>query len=223
MDSQQKFRAVEFWFEFASTYSYLSAARLPQLARNAGISIVYRPFLLGPIFKEQGWNDSPFNIYPAKGRYMWRDLERRCELYGLPFRRPGDFPRNGLRAARIATALAASPGLEQHLPEFTTAVYRANFAEDQNISESKVLENILRKIPGTAAAETIAQIKSAAASNEIKTQVRANTERAVQLGIFGAPSFVVYAAGTATPEAAFELFWGDDRLADAFALAQQPY
>ena len=54
--------SMEFWFEFASTYSYLAAARIEQLANAAGVVIVWRPFLLGPIFKSQGWNDSPFNV-----------------------------------------------------------------------------------------------------------------------------------------------------------------
>src|SRR5262245_34579631 len=65
--------SLEFWFEFASTYSYPAAARITGAARDARIRIVWRPFLLGPIFASQGWRDSPFNIYPAKGRYMWRD------------------------------------------------------------------------------------------------------------------------------------------------------
>jgi len=69
---------VEFWYEFGSTYTYLSAYRIEDLAHAAGVSASWRPFLLAPIFKEQGWNDSPFNVYPAKGRYMWRDVERLC-------------------------------------------------------------------------------------------------------------------------------------------------
>ena len=76
---------VEFWFDFASTYSYPAALRIDNLARDSHISIVWRPFLLGPIFKAQGWNDSPFNIYPVKGNYMWRDLERTCAELDLPF------------------------------------------------------------------------------------------------------------------------------------------
>ena len=67
---------IEFWFEFASTYSYPAALRVDAAARSAQLELAWRPFLLGPIFKAQGWNDSPFNIHPAKGRYMWRDLER---------------------------------------------------------------------------------------------------------------------------------------------------
>src|SRR3712207_9085500 len=89
-------RQVSFWFEFGSTYSYLSAARIEDLAAAADVPVLWEPFLLGPIFAEQGWDDSPFNVYPAKARYMWRDVERLCAKYCIPFARPSRFPRNGL-------------------------------------------------------------------------------------------------------------------------------
>ena len=89
---------LDFWFDFASTYSYLAASRIGPLAAEAGVEVRFRPFLLGPIFKAQGWDTSPFNLYPAKGRNMWRDLERVCEDTGLPFRRPEPFPQNSLLA-----------------------------------------------------------------------------------------------------------------------------
>ena len=79
---------LEFWFEFGSTYSYLAASRIEQVAVAAGVRMRWRPFLLGPIFVSQEWGDSPFNLYPIKGRYMWRDMERLCEKYEIPFRRP---------------------------------------------------------------------------------------------------------------------------------------
>jgi 2-hydroxychromene-2-carboxylate isomerase len=95
--------ASEFWYEFASTYSYPAAMRIERLASAAGVAVRWRPFLLGPIFKTYGWNDSPFNIFAAKGRYMWRDLERICAADGLPLKLPPvSFPQNGLKAARLA-------------------------------------------------------------------------------------------------------------------------
>jgi 2-hydroxychromene-2-carboxylate isomerase len=93
---------LDFWFDFASTYSYPAAMRIRPLAVQAGVEVRFRPFLLGPIFKAQGWTTSPFNLYPEKGRHMWRDLERLCEEMGLPFRRPDPFPQNSLLAARTA-------------------------------------------------------------------------------------------------------------------------
>ena len=188
--------ALEFWFEFASTYSYPAAMRIEALARSEGVPILWRPFMLGPILHAQGWNDSPFNLHPAKGRYMWRDLERICAELGIAFRRPSQFPRNGLLAARIACLHAEAPWL----PEFVRSVYRANFAEDLDISEAPLLERRLDAL-GQGGAAILAQ----AQSPEAKQKLRAQTERAAALGIFGAPSFI----------AGGELFWGNDRLAAA--------
>ncbi len=173
-------------------------SRVEDVARRAGVVLEWRPFLLGPIFRDQGWNDSPFNIYPAKGRYMWRDLERLCAKYGCVFRRPTQFPRNGLLAARVACAACEQPWQ----PEFIRGVYRANFADDRDIADAAVIGAIL---------ETLAQPAAAwlerAQSAESKDRLRRNTDEARRLGIFGAPTFVAGA----------ELFWGNDRLEDALA------
>jgi 2-hydroxychromene-2-carboxylate isomerase len=192
---------VEFWFEFASTYSYPAAMRLEAAAAARGVEIDWRPFLLGPIFAAQGWGDSPFNLYPAKGRYMWRDLERLCARQGLPLRRPSRFPRNGLLAARVALAGAGEPWM----PAFVRAVYQANFAEDRNITERGVVAEVLDRI-GLPAAVWISRAESELA----KEGLRAQTEEAQRRGIFGAPSFCV----------GEELFWGGDRLEDALDWAQ---
>ena len=184
---------VEFWFEFASTYSYPAAMRAEEEARRRGRNLVWRPFMLGPIMRSVGWNDSPFNIYPAKGRYMWRDVERVCASLNLAFRKPSVFPRNGLTAARIVCAHEGAPWI----PAFVRAVYTANFVEDADIADPAVLR---RCLAGKAADAQAAL--AAAGSDEAKARLRQNTERAVELGIFGAPSFVVDG----------ELFWGNDRL-----------
>lgn len=185
--------SLRFWFEFAGTYSYLSVCRIEQVAAEAGIDVEWKPFLLGPLIKEFGWDDSPFNIYPVKGRYMWRDLERLCQQYGFSFQKPGQFPRNGLYAARIAT-IAAS---EDWCPAFTKAVFHANFAEDQDIAAPEVLTRILESIGQNAPS-----VFERAQTQQNKDRLRQQTEKAASLDIFGAPSFVVNG----------ELFWGNDRL-----------
>ncbi len=195
-------RPVEFWFEFASTYSYLAAERIAPLARAAGVTVVWRPFLLGPIFHGQGWSDSPFNLYPAKGRYMWRDMERLTAAYGLPFRRPGAFPRNGLLAARVALA----HDNQLWIGDFVPAVYRANFADDRDISDPAVIGDILQHLQLDPR-----PILDAAGSDAGKARLRRQTERAMALGVFGAPSFTV----------GEELFWGNDRLEQALAFARE--
>lgn len=195
--------SLDFWFEFASTYSYLAVARVEEQARAAGVAVRWRPFLLGPIFGAQGWNDSPFNIYPAKGRYMWRDMARLCERYGLPLRRPSVFPRNGLLAARVTVAAGDAPWV----PAFVRGVYRANFGDDRDVADPGVLAALLRD----AGADPDALL-AAAATPAVKDRLRAETAEAQRLGIFGAPSFVV----------GDELFWGNDRLDDALAWARGP-
>ena len=104
-------RTIEFWFEFGSTYSYPAAMRIESLALKHNVDVEWRAFLLGPLFKEFGWEDSPFNLYPAKGRYMWQDMKRVCGAYGIPFNRPSKFPRNGVLASRIACRFSDEPWL----------------------------------------------------------------------------------------------------------------
>ena len=192
---------VDFWFDFASTYSYLSALRLEPLAQAKGVPVNWRPFLLGPVFTAMGWNDSPFNIYPAKGRYMWRDMERLCQHYGLPLKRPSKFPRNGLRPARIICAHAGA----QWVPDFVRAVFTAGFAEDRDIGDREVVADILRRLGQDAEA-----LIAAGESPEAKELLRLQTEEAGKLDIFGAPTFIVGG----------ELFWGNDRLEHALSWAE---
>ena len=130
---------LEFWYELASTYSYLSAMRIEAVADEAGIDIVWKPFVLGPIFSAQGWSTSPFNIYPAKGRYMVREMERLSAARGLPFMMPSPFPQNSLNAARLAL-IGHDEGWG---PAFARAVYTAQFADGADISDRKVLGKIL--------------------------------------------------------------------------------
>lgn len=191
---------LHFWFEFASTYSYPAAMRIAARAEAAGVPLAWRPFLLGPIFQAQGWNDSPFNLYPVKGRYMWRDLDRICAKEGVPLRKPSRFPRPSLAAARVACI----GGREPWGPAFVRAVYTANFVDDREIGDAAVVAAILTEL-GLDAETILAEAQRPA----VKAELRANTDEAVRLGIFGAPSFV----------ADGELFWGNDRLDDALAWA----
>ncbi|MBI3702629.1 MAG: 2-hydroxychromene-2-carboxylate isomerase [Rhizobiales bacterium] len=197
---------LDFWLEFASTYSYPAAMRIGTLARSAGVNVRWRPFLLGPIFKSQGWDTSPFNLYPAKGRYMWRDLERICGALKLPFAQPALFPQNSVLAARVALIALAQDWGE----DFCRAVYAAEFGAGRNIGEQTTIAVILAGLGQDAGA-----VLERAQSDATKPLLRAQTEQARTLGIFGAPSFVT---------ADGELFWGNDRLEDAleWALSLSP-
>jgi 2-hydroxychromene-2-carboxylate isomerase len=192
---------VDFWFDFASTYSYPAAMRIGPLAEEADVEVRFRPFLLGPIFKAQGWTTSPFNLFPAKGRHMWRDLERLAEDLGVAFRRPEPFPQNSLLAARVALAgLADSWG-----DDFCVAVFRAEFGEGRRIDDVAAITDILARLMIEPE-----PVLAAAQSDEIKGRLRTQTEEAERRGIFGAPSFTT---------ADGELFWGNDRLEHALRWA----
>ena len=187
---------IEFWYEFASTYSYLTAMRIEALAADRDVAVRWRPFLLGPIFGKLGWNTSPFNVYSAKGAYMWRDMVRLTAENGLPFKKPDPFPQNGLLAARVAHVL--DPG---DVPAFSRAVFTAQFGEGRQIADPDTLVAILSAL-GLAADRVLAQTQQ----DTVKTRVRDAVTAAEAAGIFGAPSFTT---------ADGELYWGNDRLEQA--------
>ncbi len=199
-------KRVQFWFEFASTYSYLSVMRLDEIAARRDVDVTWKPFLLGPIFKKNGWNTSPFGVYKAKGENMWRDMERRSAKYGLEFNVPdhgesGSFPRNSVNATRIAM-LGLSEGWGK---AFCRGVYVAEFVRGEDIGELGRLEAIAMTC---GAPENIVE-RSRSDAN--KAALWARGEEAEALGLYGAPSFIV----------GDELFWGDDRLEDALEWASK--
>jgi 2-hydroxychromene-2-carboxylate isomerase len=197
---------LDVWFDFASTYSYPAVMRIGPLAEKAGVARRFRPFLLGPIFKAQGFATSPFNLYPAKGRHMWRDLERLCTDLDLPFRRPEPFPQNSLLAARAALAgLAEDCDDKSWGDAFCRAVFQAEFGDGRRIDDATTITDILMELSIEPE-----PVLAAAQSDTIKAQLRAQTEAAERLGIFGAPSFTT---------ADGELFWGNDRLEQALKWA----
>ena len=189
---------IEFWFDFGSNYSYLAMMRIHALAAPAGVQVILRPFLLGPIFKSLGWETSPFVLQKLKGDYTWRDMERQCAKYGLAWQHPTTFPRRALLPARLAVVAASEPWL----PEFCRRIMQANFAQDADIEDIAVVSTILTRL-GQIPDLWIAM----ANSHQAKALLRAQTDEAAQRGIFGAPTFFVNG----------EMYWGNDRLDDAIA------
>ncbi|WP_439575190.1 2-hydroxychromene-2-carboxylate isomerase [Phreatobacter sp.] len=193
---------VSFFYEFASTYSYPAAMRVDEAAKAAGVRVAWRPFLLGPIFADAGLTTSPFNLNRAKGDYMWRDLQRVTGALGLALTRPDPFPQNTLLAARMATALPD----DGRRADFSRAVYRAEFGEGKAISDPQVLAALADRL-GLGGAALLVQ----AGTDTVKQALRASVDEARSHGVFGAPSFVA---------ADGELFWGNDRMEQAFAWAK---
>jgi 2-hydroxychromene-2-carboxylate isomerase len=191
---------IEFWFEFGSSYSYLSVMRIEGEAQRRGVRIAWKPFLLGPIFRALGMENSPFVLQKEKGAYMRRDMARQCRKYGLGWVEPSTFPRLGVLPARIALMGAEKPWIGA----FCRRVMELNFVLDQDINQAERMAAILTEL-GLPALEILDQAQAEAT----KTRLRAQTDEARARGIFGAPTFFV---GT-------EMFWGNDRLDDALLLA----
>lgn len=193
---------LEFWFEFGSNYSYLSVMRVEAMANAAGVRVAWKPFLLGPIFRELGMDNSPFVLNPAKGNYAWRDLERRARKYALEFRRPSQFPRVALLPMRVAV-LGAS---ESWIGAFCKRVMLQNFVDDIDIDD---IDNVRRALTGLVADPDA--ILTLAVGEQNKQRLRLQTEEALRRDMFGAPTFMV----------GDEMFWGDDRMEDAITFAAE--
>lgn len=192
--------AVRFWFDFASPYAYLSAARIRPLADAAGVRVEWSPFLLGPVFlAASGGASARQPMSPAARAHKWRDLERNAARHGVPYRLPAKYPPDGMRAARIAFA-----ALDEGWGEaWIGACFRAAYVEDRDLSDPAVLSTLAAGLGRDGAATA-----ALAADPAIKARLRAATDAAIAVGVFGAPTFVVE---TDPPE----LFWGDDRLEQA--------
>ena len=195
---------IEFWYEFASPYAYLAAARIEGLAAGRPVRITWRPLLLGPIFQRRPGHGSPFQEpAPAEAAYRRRDVERWAAAYGLPIGWPRNYPRSSLLGARVALL----GGDEGWAADFSRAVYHASFVDDRDIADAAVIAAVLAGL-GLPAESIIARATQPAH----KARLAATVEEAMAKGIFGAPSFV----------AAGEVFWGNDRLEQAIDWALRP-
>lgn len=175
-------KKIEFFFDIASPYSYLAATQISRLEKLAEVE--WTPFLIGGVFKGSG-NAMPAAI-PAKGQYMFKDLKRLSAFYGVPFKFASNFPVNSLMAMRALTA--ADP---DQLPELAMKVFVAYWVEDRNVGDPAVLEELLG-----------ADLLAKAADADVKEELKAATESAVQRGAFGAPTFFVDN----------EMYFGEDRI-----------
>jgi len=192
---------LDFWFDFGSNYSYLSAMRIEEAAAAHGVALRWQPFLLGPVFRALGWETSPFVLQKEKGDYAWKDMVRQCRKYGLPWQRPSNFPRAAVLPLRIALAGAGQPWIG----EFCRRTMRLNFAEDRDIDAPETMARLLAEMDLPAH-----RVIDEALSDANKLRLRRQTETAMEKGIFGAPTFFV----------GEEMFWGNDRLDDALAFAR---
>lgn len=186
---------IDFWFSIGSTYTYLSVMRLAEVQRASGVRFNWRPFNVRTIMMEQ--NNRPFVGKPVKTAYMWRDIERRAERYGLPIRVPAPYPLQEMELANRVAALGAREGW---CADYTVATYRRWFQQGLEPGSEPNLSDSLREIgqdPG--------RVLALARSSDIGDALTAAVDTARALNVFGSPSFIV----------GDEVFWGDDRLDDA--------
>ena len=185
-------KTVEFFYDFGSPTVYLAATQLPDIAASVGATIDWRPMLLGGVFKSTG-NQSPV-VVPAKAAYMNNDLERFAKRYGVPFRFNPHFPINTLALMRGAVAYQDDVVASS---TYRDAIFMAIWVEARNLNEPDVIGQVLSDA-GLDPAELMNRI----GQQTVKDQLIANTEEAVNRGVFGAPTFFV----------GERMFFGQDRL-----------
>lgn len=193
---------IDFWYSIGSTYSYLSIMRLPDLTETTGVEFRWRPFDVRRIMVEQ--NNISFRDKPVKTAYMWRDIERRAENYGLQPVVPVPYP---LRELVFANQVAIVGTEEGWAEDYTRATYRRWFEAGQPAGEEPNLSESLSEI-----GQGPARVIESARSERIANALAQESAEATALGIFGSPTFSV----------SEEIFWGDDRLDDAIAWARRP-
>lgn len=181
---------IDFFYDAVSPYAYLAATQIEALAQRHGAQLRWRPFFLGKVL-EASANRPPLTV-PAKFRYMLDDLQLWARLYGVPLRKPDNFPASTVSAQRIACALDGA-----RLAAWAPASCRAYWGEGRDISQPEVLGAIAGEL-GWNPDEILALAQSAPA----KEQLRLNTEEALSRGAFGAPAIFL----------GERMFWGNDRL-----------
>ena len=186
-------RSVEFYFDVGSPASWLAWTQLPALAERYGAELVYKPVLLGGIFKATGNNTRA--ALPPKGRYLFRDLARFARRYGVPFTFPPGFPANTLTLMRILT------GVQMHRPDDFGACVDVLFRMLWQYGINPEDETTLRDTLGGAGLDADALL-ALAGQEDVKQALKEATNEAVERGLFGLPTMFVDG----------EMFWGQDRL-----------
>ena len=184
---------IDFYFDFSSPYGYFASAKIEALAAKYGRSAVWRPILLGAVFKITG--QQPLPTIPLKGSYASHDLARSARLFGVPYKMPEKFPVSGTAPSRAFYWVSdRDPALAKQLAQ---ALYHAYFAEGRDISSPEITANVAAKV-GLEKDQVLQALNDPAVKERLKTEVDAAIER----GVFGSPFFIIDK----------EPFWGSDRL-----------
>ena len=187
---------IDFYFDFSSSYSYVSLPRVQQISSEYDVTVAWKPIVLGAIFKSLG--HAPPSAGSIKMQYMNRDLERCAEAAGLPpFVHPESFPFNSISASRVFWHLQQAAG-EAAAIEWAQSVFGEAFAKGRDCSDPAVLGDVATRLGHDADA-----LLAATSDEAVKARLKEVTGEAMERGVFGAPTF--YFDG--------EIYWGGDRLA----------
>ena len=182
---------LEIYWDFSSPFAYLGSTQAVKLAERTGATLVWRPMLLGGLFRAIGQSDVPlFTWSDAKKKYYFEDMHRWAAYWAVPFKFPTRFPMASLKAMRTYLALP-----ESRRAAFREATFRAYWAEDRDIAD----DGVLRELVGAEADDVMARTQDPTVKKELVDA----TQAAVAAGVFGAPTWVVDGK---------ELFWGQDRI-----------
>lgn len=193
-------KKLHFWYEFASPYACLATLRIEDVAKAAGVEVIWHPFLLGAIYKMMELPAPPMQLSPQKEAYMWMDVARQAGHQGFVFRKPDQFPQSAVLPSRVALV-----GLKEGWGEdFSRRVYEANFIHNQLISDVGVIAQILIDM-----GKDPEQVMALATTPENKKALMVQTQKAFDKKIFGVPTFFVDD----------EMYWGNDRLEEALRFA----
>ena len=185
-------KTLEFYYDFGSPTAYLAHKRLQQLAQQYDVDVVYKPLLLGGVFKATS-NTSPVAI-PAKGKYMLeQDLPRFAARYGVELNFNPHFPINTLNLMRGAIAAQR----QDCLARYVDTVYDAVWVAGENMGDPEVVARVL-----SAAGLDADSLMALSQDPEVKAELARSTEEAVERGAFGAPTLYLEGA----------MYFGQDRL-----------
>ncbi|WP_447786498.1 2-hydroxychromene-2-carboxylate isomerase [Pseudomonas germanica] len=186
-------KTVEFYFDLGSPATYLAYTQLPKICAETNSELIYIPMLLGGVFKATG-NASPAMI-PAKGRYMFEDLDRYAKRYGVPLKFNPHFPINTLMLMRAVTGIQLRQ--PARFQAFIDCLFTALWVEGRSLDEPATVAAVLSE-------HSFDPQEVLALSNDesVKAALKENTETAVKRGVFGAPSMFI----------GDQLFFGQDRL-----------
>jgi 2-hydroxychromene-2-carboxylate isomerase len=183
---------LDFYFDYSSPYGYIAAMKIDDLAAKYGRTVIWKPVLLGAVFKVTG--GKPLPMLPLKGDYALRDIPRSARFHGVPYKHPSKFPIAGQAPSRAFYWLnERDPALARKLAR---TLYEAYFVSDLDISSPDVTADVAATL-GLKRDEVLAALGNEAVKERLKNEV----ETAIARGVFGSPYFVIDG----------EAFWGVDR------------